>query len=176
MSELVLCVRHTFSPQRFCSETLRRGMDARELDLRTLLMGAPMGDPTEECGVVTQLNNHLLGMAKLLPSVYGENESCQQAVMELCVLVDMDDSKECVACKRAMLLYGLSAEAEIQCYWDRRVDGSSAVARDLSSRVLPFIIRRFVKQSCQTPEEFVILSILLSEMWAGETLGNYAPL
>jgi hypothetical protein len=81
--------------------------------------------------------------------------------MKLGVLVDMDDSKECVACKRAMLLYGLSAEAEIQCYWERREDVSAAVARDLSSRVLPFILRRFVKESCQTPEQFVILSILL---------------
>eukprot|EP00966_Prymnesium_polylepis_P190929 4424809-Prymnesium_polylepis.4 len=96
-----LCVSLT-SASRICPETLRVGMDARELHLRTLLMGTPMGDRTEEYGVVKQLNNHLLGMAKLLPSVYGENESCRQAVMKLGVLVDMDDSKECVACKRAM--------------------------------------------------------------------------
>ncbi len=157
-------------------DTARMTEAESELGLRALLMGTPMGDREEEDRVVDALNSSLLGVVDLLPRVYGDNEPCRQAVLETGAIVDMDASKECVACKRAMLLYALYNEPDVRAHWARRrEDGSAALARDLSTRVLPFIVPRFFKESCQVPEAFVLLALVMSDMWAGEQLGNWSP-
>jgi hypothetical protein len=150
--------------------------EGSKLGLRTLLMGTPMGDREGEDEVVDGLNRHLLGLMDLLPRVYGDNEPCRQAVREMGVIVDMDASKECVACKRAALLYALHNEPDVRAHWTEGGGaGSAALARDLSSRVLPFVVPRFFKESCQVPEAFATLALVMSEMWAGEQLGNWSP-
>lgn len=157
-------------------DTARMTEADSKVGLRTLLMGTPMGDREGEGEVVYVLNSHLLGLMDLLPRVYGDNEPCRQAVLEMGVIVDMDASKECVACKRAALLYALHNEPDVRAHWtEGREAGSAALARDLSSRVLPFIVPRFFKESCQVPEAFVTLALVMSEMWAGEQLGNWSP-
>ena len=41
------------------------------------------------------------------------------------------------------------------------------VRRDLAERVLPFVTPRFVANSCQRPDAFVQLCVVLAELWAG---------
>lgn len=149
---------------------------ASQLGLRALLMGTPIGNREGELAVVEGLNSHLLGLVELLPRVYGDNEPCRQAVMEVGAVVDMDASRECVSCKRAVLLYALSNEPEVRAHWDsHEEDDSAALASDLSTRVLPFLVPRFLRENCQVPEAFVTLALVMAEMWAGERLGNWPP-
>ena len=142
--------------------------------LKELVMGSPLGQERNKEELVKSLNSHLLGLVDLLPRVYGDSDACKQAVLEVGTLIDMDDRRECIASKRAMLLYALSSEKEVAAHWaEQHSDGSAALAKDLSTRVLPFLVPRFFKHSCQSPEAFVVMSLVMSEMWAGERLGNF---
>ena len=53
------------------------------------------------------------------------------------------------------------------------MDGKPTFAEDMKNRVLPFILPRYVRNSMQTPDSFVVLASVLAELWAGERLGNY---
>ena len=161
-------------PQRVRPEALRTRMaEAGSLGLRNMLLGTPLAE--ERPPVAPALDSHLLGMLDLLPQTYGDDEACKQAVLEVGAVVDMDGAKrECVACKRAALLYGLHHERALRDHWqDQHADGSAAMAQDLATRVLPFVVPRFVRHGCQSPEAFVLLTLVLTEMWPGEQLGNW---
>lgn len=133
-------------------------------------MGSPLGNREAEGVIEAEVNKHLNGLIELIPKVYGNTEPCRQAVAEVAAMAAMQDTM----CKRAMLLYGLSKERDICEYWKSHdADGSAALAEDLHSRVLPFVVPRFFKHSCQSPDAFVIITMLLSEMWGGEKLGNW---
>ena len=138
--------------------------------LRSLLMGTPLGQREGEGRIEKEVDRHLKGMIELMPHVYGNTEPCRQAVMEVNAVVKMHD----IMCKRAMLLYGMSKEREMCDHWrSRDADGSAALANDLHSRVLPFVVPRFFKHSCQCPDAFVVMTMVMTEMWEGESLGNW---
>lgn len=142
--------------------------------LKDMVMGSPLGVEREKEAMVQSLNSHLLGLVDLLPRVYGDSDACKQAVLEVGTLIDMDDRRECIASKRAMLLYAIASEKEVAEHWaEQHSDGSAALAKDLSTRVLPFLVPRFFKNSCQSPEAFVVMALVMSEMWGGEKLGNF---
>lgn len=146
------------------------------MGLRPLLLGPPLaereGDPT-----VTTLDSHLEGVMALLPQVYGESEASQQAQMEFRRVIEMPADYDGVLCKRAALLFALSREKELGSYFseqERVVQGSGPTfAEDMRDRILPFIMPRYVRNSCQCPDTFVTLACVLSELWAGEPLGNF---
>jgi len=143
---------------------------AETIGLRRLLLGTPLGSREGEQEIKEELNEHIKGMIELVPKVYGNSDPCKQAVLEMKHVVSMDS----VACKRAMLLYGMAVEKEVCDHWkEHQADGSSALADDLQSRVLPFVIPRFFKHSCQCPDALVILTMVLADMWGGEQLGNW---
>ena len=145
-------------------------MQHDEIGLRELLLGFPLGHREGEDKLKAEIDRHIRGVIELLPCVYGETEPCRQAVMELNEVIAMRD----VACKRAALLYALFAEAEVRGYWKCSQMGKFAsLAADLSTRVLPFVVPRFIKYSCQHPTSFVVSSLVLTEMWQGEKLGNW---
>lgn len=145
-------------------------MGEQKVGLKELMLGSPLSIREDEEKIKEGLNKHLRGMLELIPKVYGNSEAAKQAVMEVKHVVEMDS----IPCKRAMVLYGLFAEREICDYWSsNQADGSAALAKDLQSRVLPFVTPRFFKHSCQSPETFVVLSMMLAEMWGGEKLGNW---
>jgi hypothetical protein len=149
-------------------------MSGQSVGLRSMLLGAPLDGRDEEgsqdAHLNKQLDMHLNGLIELIPRVYGDMEPCRQAVMELRAIGQTRDA----ACKRAALLYGIAREREMCDYWSgRQADGSAALAKDLHGRVLPFVVPRFFKHSCQCPDSFVLFSMLLSEMWEGEKLGNW---
>lgn len=146
----------------------------QQLDLRTLVMGTPLNDRSNGMHIASSIDSHLLALMELLPKIYGDNEPCRQAMLEIGAVVDMDATKTCIACKRAMLLYSIAAEKDVCDYWENSASGASAdCAKDMSQRVLPFLTPRFFKHNCQAPEAFVILAVMLAEMWRGEDLGNF---
>ena len=140
--------------------------------LRSLLFGTCARDRES---VAEDLNAHLRGLAGLVAEVYGDTEPCRQAVAEINTIVNMASTRECIYCKRAMLLFGMHQEEELVAYWADYRDDSAELARDLASRVLPFIVPRFIKESCQEPQAFVTLALVLADMWEGERLGNWPP-
>jgi hypothetical protein len=141
-------------------------------DLRTILIGEPIFERGDQ-NSTSSIDSHLIALMELMPSVYGSNEACMQAVLEIGNVAKMPDTRECMACKRAMFLYALATETEVSGYWDSNKFAAD-LARDLSCRVLPFLVPRFMKHSCQTPESFVLLSLVLADMWHGEDLGNFS--
>ena len=119
------------------------------------------------------LNSHLIALIELLPKIYGDGEPCRQAVLEIGTVVDMPCTIACLAAKRAMLLYAISSEASVSNFWKDTQDGSYMLAKDLKTRVLPFITPRFFRHCCQAPDQYVLMSLVLTEMWQGEDLGNF---
>ena len=148
--------------------------ESGRIALRTLLMGSHLANRNGEAAAAAAINRHLVALTELLPKIYGKSEPCKQAVMEIGAIVDMADTRQCMACKRAMLLYAIQTENEACSYWKGGIqDGSFELACDLRSRVLPFLTPRFFKHSCQSPESYVTLALLMSEMWKGEDLANF---
>ena len=146
--------------------------------LRQLIMGPPLTcrdqDTTGE-----QLDVHLQAVGELIPKVYGDSEASQQAQMEFKKYLAMENDTDGIVCKRAALLFALAREKEVGDHFAaeerREQDGSTepTYAQDMRERVLPFILPRFVRNSCQAPDAFVVLACVLNEMWSGERLGNW---
>lgn len=143
------------------------------MSLRDMLLGPPLHSDVGGEQVAQAVNRHLEALARLLPLVYSESGATRQAVVELQQVIQMDASRDCLACKRAMLLFAIASEKAAVAYWQSRGERSAAMARDLHTRVLPFLVPRFLNNSAQAPVAFVHSALVLHEMWAGETLGNH---
>tara|TARA_B110000902_G_C14073057_1_gene500066 strand:- start:206 stop:607 length:402 start_codon:yes stop_codon:yes gene_type:complete len=116
-----------------------------------------------------QLESHLRGVVALLPYNYGDCAAVRQACTELERLIALPDTQaSTLACKRAALLFALHSEPQL-----KRHFANDPFARDLYERVLPFLVPRFLKNSCQSPQAFVEACLVLSDMWEGERLGNW---
>ena len=162
--------------QRFGAEHL--GAMQRRVGLRPLLVGRPLTErSSEEDPTVTCLDTHLSAVRGLIPKVYGESNACEQAVAEFSAMVDADSKGDVIVCKRAALLFALSREKEVSDFFvsqERRVFGDGPTfTEDLTQRVLPFLMPRFLRNNCQAPDSVLVFSMMLSEMWTGERLGNF---
>jgi len=150
----------------------------RRVGLRPLLLGPPLTE-RERDPTLTTLDSHLEAVAELLAKVYGNSEASQQAQMEFRRFLSMEADTDGVLCKRAALLFALGKEKELGAFFEQQErivqgeDGKPTYAQDMRDRVLPFILPRYVRNSCQTPDTFVVLATVLAEMWAGEKLGNW---
>ena len=149
--------------------------------LRRMLMGLPLSQRSAAADALERrdLDRHLAAVSALMPELYGDSEACRQARMELDLIMELD-GEESTECKRAALLFALARERELGLHLARAAEAAGAEAdarlvEDLRARVLPFVFPRFLRNLCQTPDSLVVLSCVLSEMWAGETLGNYGP-
>ena len=136
--------------------------------LRELLMGPPLSARDAD-DTNAQLNAWMHALEELLTQLYGTGEPAMQARMEFERLAKLGGSQDELFCKRAALLFALLHEKEV----GHAMGDKDAVARDMRARVLPFTCPRFLQHSCQAPDTFVVLSVVLSEMWAGERLGNW---
>ena len=151
-----------------------------DVGLRALLLGAPLsarnadadadadtgGAPADGASSAEALRAAVEGTRALLRRVYGDGEEAAQAD-ELRAVCAMDGATPAgAACQRAALLFALAHEAELAAHY-------GPYARDLAERVLPFVTPRFVANSCQRPDAYVQLSVVLAELWAGEPLGNW---
>ena len=146
------------------------------IGLRKLLLGLPLHQrhasetqDTHDQQLKAELDLHIEALIELLPRNYSDTEPCKQALLELRHVVQMEN----LACKRAVLLYGVCSEKEIVDYWTKHDPESAKLAKDLHERVLPFVGPRFLKHSCQCPDGFVRLALTLADMWGGEQLGNW---
>ena len=145
--------------------------------LRPLLLGAPLCD-REVDHTLNALSSHVAGMCPLVEQVYGETQVAKQAAAELALVAELPAGKDETTCKRAAMLYGLSKEPELLRFFsqqERAVHSGDepSFAEDMATRVLPFVTPRFLRHSCQNPDAYVMMCLVLSEMWRGERLGNW---
>jgi hypothetical protein len=106
-----------------------------------------------------------------MAQAYGTaSEATREAGNEVAHVSSMKASVEGVCCKRALLLFALKREPELKRHFE---SAEPALTRDLVERVLPFIDPKFLQHSCQAPESYVFLTVLLTEMFGGERLGNW---
>lgn len=136
-----------------------------------MLLGQPLNQNPETRSTCTELNESLEGVMGLVKQVYGDTGARRQATVELRSLLEFPPCRDGIICRRAALLFALYQEPEVADYYAAQGDGG--YAKDLRDRVLPFVVPRFMRYSGQSPDAFVVLAAVLSEMWRGEKLGNY---
>jgi hypothetical protein len=141
--------------------------------LRPLLLG-PALDSREIDLTLMGLSKHVKGLEKMVRSIYGDSVAAVDATQELEALAALGNGAKETTCKRAALLYALYKEPEVQRYFELQ-EGTvgSSYAKDMAERVLPFVVPRFLKQSCQAPDAFVQLCVVLADMWPDVRLGNW---
>tara|TARA_B110000902_G_scaffold136544_1_gene158030 strand:- start:1918 stop:2358 length:441 start_codon:yes stop_codon:yes gene_type:complete len=135
---------------------------------RSALVGAPLSGRRGVDASHARLDAHLRGVVDLIPHTYGTGPAVRQAVAEFAKIPELPNTATGLACKRAALLFALHSEPELKAYF-----ADEPYARELSERVLPFVVPRFLKHSCQSPEAFVQACVVLADMWEGEPLGNW---
>ena len=145
--------------------------------LRPLLMGPPLSERQAD-HTLKGLDSHVAGLCPLIDQVYGSSAAAKQAAAEIMQVAQLPAGKDEIACKRAAVLFGLSKEPELLRHFsgqERAIHSGvePSFAEDMVQRVLPFVMPRFVKHSCQSPGAFVSTCVMLSEMWQGERLGNW---
>ncbi len=143
--------------------------------LRPLLLGPPLverGDGAAAAAAADDgLGPYMDGIRALLRRTYGEGPEAAQADAELATMLERPPGAEATACRRALLLFAMHREPEVAAHFAQR-DGDG-YARDMAERVLPFVTPRFLANQCQCPDAYVLLSLVLAEMWPGERLGNW---
>ena len=142
-----------------------------EAGLRDMLLGVPLNQPPEMRSTCSELNESLERVIGLVKQVYGSTSARKQATVELRRLLAFPQCRDGIVCRRAALLFAISQEPEIADHYAAQGDGG--YAKDLRDRVLPFIVPRYMRYSGQSPDAFVVLASVLSEMWRGERLGNW---
>lgn len=147
-----------------------RGVSA-ELSLKDLMF-------REDARVHRELDRHLRGVREIVSRRYGDSQPMRQVMMEMETILAFPQDRAGLVCKRAALLFALR-EPEVAKYFDdldgqtRKSDGPRGFALDMAKRVLPLTAPLFIRNGCQAPDAFLILSLILSQMWQGEQLGNW---
>ena len=137
-----------------------------DMALRPLVLGSPLHE-RRDTAATDALGPHAAGVNELLKQTYGDGPEAAQATGELEGVVALETDRRGATCQRAMLLFACHREPAVAAHF--RDD----FARDMADRVLPFITPRFLAGQCQAPDAYVLLSLVLAEMWPGERLGNW---
>jgi hypothetical protein len=144
-------------------------------------MGPPVTHRHED-PTAAALDLHLEAVAALLPQVYGDTDASKQAQFYFSEIQKIGDDFDGLLCKRAALLYALATEKELsthfaECERSQRAScpdpEAPSYVEDMHTRVLPLIMPRFTRNSCQTPDSFVVLANVLAELWPAEPIGNF---
>jgi len=140
--------------------------------LRELLLGPSLVERADAApateALADALDAELRAVLALLPQVYdGTTDSCLQAILEFERILALPRDADGVVCRRAALLFALAREPEIAARFDE------PLARDLHERVLPLLLPRFLRHSCQAPDAFVAGALVLAELWPAERVGNW---
>ena len=140
--------------------------------LKRMLIGPPINAPRpciEETDAL--LTRYLNAIPQVLRQTYGEGtEATREAIKDCTSIANMECSADGVVCKRAAMLFALRREPELKEYFCKRDTGFTA---DLTDRVLPFIDPEFMRHSCQAPEAYVFTTLIMSQLFEGERLGNW---
>ena len=150
---------------------------ANRVGLRPLLLGPPLSD-READHTLKGLDSHVAGLCPLVDAVYGTSPAAKQAAAELNNIAELPTGKDQAACKRAAVLFGLSKEPELLRHFSAQervihTGTDDSFSEDMVHRVLPFVTPRFLRHSCQTPDAYVLMCVVLGERWRGEKLGNW---
>jgi hypothetical protein len=142
-------------------------------------MGPPMSkrEGCESVDTIQLLNSHVQGVVDLLGRVYDTlPDELERAQTDLQYVLNLPiNNHRALACKRALVLTAMHLEREVAEHFEddeRRTDGGR-MARDLTERVIPFLLPVYVRDMCQSPERFVLLAVVLSTLFAGERLGSF---
>ena len=140
--------------------------------LRELLLGPSLVERADAApateALADALDAELRAVLALLPQVYdGTTDSCLQAILEFERILALPRDADGIVCRRAALLFALAREPEIAARFDE------PLARDLHERVLPLLLPRFLRHSCQAPDAFVAGALVLAELWPDERVGNW---
>ena len=130
-------------------------------------MGKPLTE-RETGDLHDALNVELTRVLEFLPVLYGTEEETSQAQLEVRHVLAMEHTPDALSCRRAALLFAMGREPEVAAQF-----GEGAFVKELRNRVLPITLPRFLRHSCQAPDTFVTLTMVLAEMWEGEALGNW---
>tara|TARA_Y100000817_G_scaffold86307_1_gene67009 strand:+ start:398 stop:922 length:525 start_codon:yes stop_codon:yes gene_type:complete len=150
-------------------ETVMSAAQAQqETSLSHLLFGPPLTariDPAEACA---ELDLALTTARAQLKAVFGpeENESANQVELETAAVSKLPRDAHGLIARRAMLLFAFR-EPEVAAAFD------CELARDLQTRVLPFFAPRFLRNSAQNPQAFLVAAATLCTLYRGERLGNW---
>jgi hypothetical protein len=140
--------------------------------LREALLGPPLNAP-RPCidGADALLTRYLNGIPDVMKNTYGEDsEATREAIQDVEMIASAPPSQHGICCKRAALLFATKREPELQEYFKKE---DADLGTDLVERILPFIDPPFLKHSCQSPESYVTLAVVFSELFKGERLGNW---
>lgn len=143
-------------------------MDAQQVALSKLLFGPPLCARVDAAEACAELDIALGTACRLLKGVFGpeENESANQVELEVGCVSKLPRDKNGLIARRAMLLFAFR-EPEVVAAFD------CELARDLQMRVLPFFAPRFLRNSAQSPQAFIVAAATLSTLFRGERLGNW---
>ena len=140
--------------------------------LKHLLFGTELearrdgaADPAEMANrSVSQLNAALRGIADVLRRDLGATDTTEQAIMEIGRIVALPpDEYAHVVAKRAVLVYALSQQPDIQAHYTRA--GEGALVRDLLERTLPLVLPSFINVQAQSPEQLMAIVQIVHFMW-----------
>ena len=151
----------------------RRAMSDDEHDiLKRMIIGPPLNAQRSCIEEMDRLlTRYLSAVPQVLRQTYGEEtEATQEAIQDCSSIANLPASADGVCCKRAALLFALRREPELKEYFKRR---DSGFTNDLVDRILPFVDPRFLSHSCQAPDSYVFMVVMLSQMFEGERLGNW---
>ena len=152
-------------------ELVRVGDDLnapQERALRSLLFGPPLTARVNATEACAELDIALATARPLLKAVFGpdDNESANQVELEVGCVSQLPHDFHGLIARRAMLLFAFR-EKEVAAAFDCQL------ARDLQTRVLPFFTPRFLRNSGQNPQAFLLAAATLCTLYQGERLGNW---
>ena len=140
----------------------------QETTLSHLLFGPPLTARVDVAEACAELDIALGTAREQLKVVFGpeDNESANQVELETAAVSQLPRDAQGLIARRAMLLFAFR-EPEVAAAFDCQL------ARDLQTRVLPFFAPRFLRNSAQNPQAFLVAAATLCTLYRGERLGNW---
>ena len=136
--------------------------------LSHLLFGAPLTARVDVAEACAELDVALNTARAQLKVVFGpeDNDSANHVELEVGGISQLPRDAHGLVARRAMLLFAFR-EPEVAAAFD------CDLARDLQTRVLPFFAPRFLRNSGQSPQAFLVAVATLCTLYRGERLGNW---
>jgi hypothetical protein len=153
-------------------------MSSASSNLRDLLFGRQFSQRTaktlkKDSKALNQLIRDLLSFLKTEHTdEYGSiSEAYYQAETELTAVRKLpNDSETAISCKRAVVLFALAREPQIQSRWISASHKDFVFLTDLCSRVLPIATPSYVNSLGQRPDLYVAMCATMSVLWMFEPL------
>ena len=96
---------------------------------------------------------------------YFQSETEMKAIIAL-----PSDNDAAIACKRAVVLFALAREPELQKKWVTPESSDFVFLVDLCDRVLPLMTPKFINSIGQRPDVYVNACSVVSQLWCSERM------